>query len=168
MSIQTAYIEPIATRLGEIWVAPEDIIQFPEGIPAFTEAKRFVVVTQPEIAPFGWLLAVDEPDLAFVVVRPADVLLPLGLNAEELAQVELTNVEEALVLAIIVVGHSPEETTANLLAPVIINLWLQIGKQIIRNDNIELAWWPLEPRIVNDRKRRLHLWPRAVAMPPSP
>lgn len=160
------YRQPILSRSRPGWEkyggAPEDIIEFPEGIPAFIEAKQFVVVTQPEIAPFGWLLAVDEPDLAFVVVRPADVLLLLELNVEQLAEVELTDVQEALVLAIIVVGHSPEETTVDLLDPVVINPEVGIDKQIIRDANMELACWPLgqgtggwEPGTVNSREQQM-------------
>lgn len=61
---ELARVELITTRLGEIVVHPQDIIYFPAGILLFTEVKRFVLVTRPEVAPFIGLVAVDNPELA--------------------------------------------------------------------------------------------------------
>lgn len=110
-----------------------------------------MLVTRPDVSPFAWLVAVDEPGLAFVVVQPEEVLCPTPLTPEELAEVELTSEAEALILAIVVVSNTPVDITIDLLVPLVINVQLQIGKQIIRDADIELARWPLGQEIVSDR-----------------
>lgn len=139
---QLAYIEQIATRLGEMVVQPEDIIEFPAGIFPFTEVKRFMLVAEPDVAPFIWLVAVDEPELAFVVVRPEDVIGSFELDVQQVDELELAEYDDALVLALVVVGADPADTTVNLLAPLVINPHLQIGRQIILEDDIEMARYP--------------------------
>ena len=146
---EPAYMEQVDTRIGRVIVHSEDIIHFPQGILPFTAAHRFVLIAKSDEAPFAWLVALDERELAFVVVRPEDVLAPLELSAEQLAEVELTEVDAALVLTIVVIGDDPAETTMNLLAPLIVNPQLQIGKQIIQQGDMELARYPLGQQITD-------------------
>ncbi len=142
---QIADIARLPTQFGGVAVRPDEIIHFAQGIMPFTEAKRFVLVRHEDIAPLAWLVAVDEPVPAFVVGRPEDLLGSgvMELTREEVAQVHLVNPEDCLMLLIVVVGRYPTESTVNLLAPLLINPLLGLGKQIICDDDIELACCPL-------------------------
>ncbi len=142
---QIADIARLPTQFGGMAVRPDEIIHFDQGIMPFTEAKRFVLVRHEDIAPFAWLVAVDESELAFVVGRPEDLLGSgvMELTPEEVAQVHLVNPEDCLTLLIVVVGQYPTESTVNLLAPLLINPLLGLGKQIVCAGDIEMCCCPL-------------------------
>ena len=46
-------------------IKPENVFSFPEGIPAFESVKEFVILRNPEEAPFMWLQATGEQVFAF-------------------------------------------------------------------------------------------------------
>ena len=58
-------------HFGKIEVEKENIITFPDGIPGFEEEKEFTIIQNPdENLPFHWLQAINEGDLAFVIMNP--------------------------------------------------------------------------------------------------
>ena len=62
------------TRFGKVTFDESGIILFPEGIPGFTDQKRYVLLEVSEYAPLKWLQSIDEAWLAFVIVDPLDLL----------------------------------------------------------------------------------------------
>lgn len=119
---------------GEIEVNERQIIGFPDGIPGFDYVKKFVLLdSHDEKSPFKWLQALDEPDLAFVVIRPVDFMASydLVIAQSDLETVKAKKPEDLLVLAIVTIPSDPADMTANLQGPVIINIEKGIGKQAI-------------------------------------
>jgi flagellar assembly factor FliW len=110
--------------LGEIEIEANDIIHFSEGIPAFEEQKQYVIIPVDEDSSFYYLQSVQEPALCLVITRPF-VFFPdyeIEIADEELQRLEVQG--EASELAIYVILTIPEDfhlTTANLLAPIVIN-----------------------------------------------
>jgi len=110
--------------LGELEIDAQDIIHFAEGIPAFEENKQYVIIPMDEKSPFYYLQSVQTPDLCLVITRPF-VFFPdyeIEIADEELQRLEVQG--EASELAIYVILTIPEDfrfTTANLLAPILIN-----------------------------------------------
>jgi flagellar assembly factor FliW len=122
---------------GRIEFAEEKIITFEHGIIAFEGMKRFFIIdNEDENNPLWWLQSVDDPEILFVVINPFTFkpdydfeLLPQ--DAEEL---EIEKPEDVVVLAIVVVPEDIKQMTANLLAPVIINIRQRKGKQVVLQD----------------------------------
>lgn len=113
-----------SSLLGEIEIEAEDIIHFSQGIPAFEQFKQYIIIPLDEKSPFYYLQSVQEPDLCLVIANPF-VFFPdyeLELADDELQRLKIK--EDAKELAIYVILTVPEDiklTTANLLAPIVIN-----------------------------------------------
>ncbi len=118
---------------GEIEVDERQMVDFPEGIPGFDHIKKYAVLDSREKSPFKWLQAVDEPDLAFVIIRPADFMgeYELVVSQGDVEAVGAVDAGELLVFAIVTIPSDYRDMTANLQGPVIINPRKRVGKQAI-------------------------------------
>lgn len=128
-------------EFGEIEYNPEeDVVVFPEGLPAFEEETEFVRIRLPDAAPLEVLQSRNTRELAFVTV-PVKLLDPeYELRAEP---VQLQTIgwcsphrprigEDVLCLAIVTLAGEP---SANLLAPLVIHPATRRGCQIIQVDS---------------------------------
>lgn len=117
--------------------AKDDVIQFPTGIPGFEKNKEFVIVQVPEYMPFEWLVATDGSELRFAIINPMVFRPDYSPNIikEQLEDLAIEKPEDILLYVIITIRENPEESTANLIGPVIINKTKRIGKQIIIEDD---------------------------------
>jgi flagellar assembly factor FliW len=117
-------------------VDQNSVFIFPDGVPAFEDAHQFSIITTDDIKPFLYLKSLDIEELGFVCIDPfiicKDFLVKIA--AVDLARLGLKDPKDALVLSFVTVRENPRDNTANLLAPVIINLQNRTGKQIILED----------------------------------
>ncbi|MCA9410750.1 MAG: flagellar assembly protein FliW [Candidatus Omnitrophica bacterium] len=120
-------------RFGELSVPETDILHFPEGLLGFGDRKEFVLVQEAAYAPFLWLQSADDPHLSFVVVDPLTFVpdYKVEVKPAEVKSLDLDDIEKARVLVIVVVRDDPEQITANLQGPLIINPDKGMGKQIV-------------------------------------
>ncbi|MCM8543057.1 MAG: flagellar assembly protein FliW [Lentisphaeraceae bacterium] len=128
----TPYDGELIKSLGD-----DAVITFKDGVPAFEEAKKFTLFTNDEIKPFMYLKSLELEELGFVCIDPflinKDYLIKI--SGTDLAQLGLKKPESALVFCFVTVRPDPQENTANLLAPVIVNLENRKAKQIILENN---------------------------------
>ncbi len=121
-------------HFGQMEIEEKGIIEFPEGIPGFENAKKFALLASTEEgSPFQWLQGVDNTELAFVVIDPK-VFKPdysVDVDDDEVEILKIKDVEKVIVLTIIVVPEDITKMTANLKAPVLINTENNRGKQVI-------------------------------------
>ncbi len=114
------------TRFGQpepLKVAPEDVLTFPEGLVGLDHLRLFVLLDDERVTPCRWLQSIDEPDLSFLVVDPR---LVDPSYAPDLPGGELWS--------IISLRQPPEQSTANLLAPVVIDALGRTGRQVVLRD----------------------------------
>jgi flagellar assembly factor FliW len=113
------------------------VIEMAAGLPGFREARRFVLVEWDEPAsPFAVLRCVDVEELEFLVAAPV-VLFPDYAPEIDDGYAEalgLQSADDALVLVIVTVPERPEEATANLLAPIVVNVHTYAAAQIVLPD----------------------------------
>ncbi|MEN3185720.1 MAG: flagellar assembly protein FliW [Atribacterota bacterium] len=125
MKVRTRYF-------GEIEVGENEVILFPWGIPGFEHLKRFLLLEEKA---FFWLQSVDEEAVVFAVCDP--FLYFPGYEVEipsvECDVLGLSKESDVVVLAIMNFKSS-REIGVNLLAPIVINCKLRMGKQIILED----------------------------------
>lgn len=119
--------------LGDIDIDPAHIIQFPEGIPAFEEEKEFILLPLEE-GPFCYLQAIKNDKLCLLMADPF-VFFPgyqIDLPDEEIEEIGTDEPEKnLLVYTIITVPEDFRQATANLMAPIIINMSRKKGLQFI-------------------------------------
>jgi flagellar assembly factor FliW len=120
-------------RFGELTVPETDILHFPEGLLGFGDRKEFILVQEAAYAPFLWLQSADDPHLSFVVVDPLTFVpdYKVEVKPAEVKSLELEDIDKARVLVIVVVRDDPDQITANLQGPLIINPEKGTGKQIV-------------------------------------
>lgn len=109
-------------------------ITFPKGLPGFEDLKCFVMEEHNEV--FSYLTSVDRKEISFVIVDPFSFFDSYEFKASEEALDEIKYMEdELLTVRCIVTLHSdPHRTTANLIAPLLINETKKLAKQIVLHD----------------------------------
>lgn len=122
------------TRFGEIEVAEERIFNFILPIIGFDDLKKFVIVDINKDSFFKWLQSVEDPELAFPIVSvfsmSVDYTLEIPDNVVDMLKIE--DVESLLVMNIASIPQdNPQNTTLNLLAPLIFNINTQSAGQVI-------------------------------------
>ena len=113
-------------------VKTENVIQIPLGLLGFEGIKRFVLLSDPDEAPFSWLQVLDDPGLAFVVVSPLELLPDYqpDVSQDDASFLKIEAPEDALIYAIATL-HEKGQATLNLKGPIVINRQTLVGKQVV-------------------------------------
>ncbi|MGI5922252.1 MAG: flagellar assembly protein FliW [Syntrophomonadaceae bacterium] len=141
MQIQTAFF-------GDLTISPADIIHFSEGLPAFETEKEFILIPLEENSPFFYLQSVNKADLCLLLADPF-IFFPdyqIDLDDNGLKQLRVSEQNPSLmVLSVLTVSADFKKTTANLMAPVIINPEKKLGLQFIPEKTDYKTKHPLFP-----------------------
>lgn len=131
MDINTKY-------LGVMDIDAKNIIHFPKGLPGFDNHKEFVIINFNENKHINFLQDINHKDLCFLIISPWDFfndyeinipddnLKTLGIKKDEKDKIAIYN--------IVTIGKTLEESTCNLIAPIVVNIENMKGKQFILND----------------------------------
>jgi len=140
---QTTPFERCDTRyFGPVEYNEESVMVFPDGIPAFEQEKRFLALRQPINEPMVFLQSLANPNLCFATL-PALSACPgyqLSMAPEDLKALGLERGRQpaigrdVLCLAILSLEENAPPT-ANLLAPIVVNLHTLRGRQAIQRDS---------------------------------
>ena len=131
------------TRLfGEITIADEKLIIFPEGIVGFPFLKTFALIhdAEDEKAPIMWLQSMEEPAFAMPVIEPHLVVDDYNptVNDEFLTPVGELAPDQIYSLVTITVPPEIEKMSVNLKAPIVINMANNKAVQIIVEDDVKV------------------------------
>ena len=128
-----SYMKIDTERFGEVSYSPEEILFFPRGIPAFETKNNWVLIGSDDSA-LKWLQSLDDPDLALPVTSP-DAVQPdynARIPEDELTLIGSTNPADLALLIVVSIPQSaPWNMTANLRAPILINLKTHKAVQVI-------------------------------------
>jgi flagellar assembly factor FliW len=109
-------------------------LQFRAGLPGFPGERRFALVRWGATeGPYSVLVDLDDNDIQFLVAPPG-LFFPgyeVDLDDQTVSLLDLQSADEALVLMIVTLGERPEDATANLLGPVVINTRTREGMQAV-------------------------------------
>jgi flagellar assembly factor FliW len=136
----TTTMQTDATALIPAPRTPE--IVFDGGLIGFPDAHRFLLVQLDEASEDVFeLRSLDEPGLGFVTVAPAAFFPDYAPEIDDATadQLGLVRAEDALVLAVVTLGDTGSDATANLLAPVVVNRHTANGCQAVLSEQN----WPL-------------------------
>ena len=115
------------------------IIEFVTPMPGFPDTRRFLLVRVDEDGLLLELTSVDDPQLRFLVVPPPaffpdyrpeipwDSLAGLGVDPAQ--------ADHVLTLLVVTLGDSPAHTTANLMAPILVNEVSRRAVQVVLSDS---------------------------------
>ncbi|KAB7706558.1 flagellar assembly protein FliW [Bacillus aerolatus] len=122
---------------GQVEVTEEEVWTFSQGIPGFVDEKSFTLLAFPDNDVFFVLQSTSTPALGFIVASPFAFFSEYDIQLDEstIETLELGKAEEAAVYTILTVREPFNETTANLQAPIIMNIKNKKAKQTILNDS---------------------------------
>lgn len=121
-------------RFGEIDIEEDRIFEFSLPIIGFNELSKFVILDLNKESFFKWLQSVEDPSLAFPVVSVFSLNVDYAIDLPDnvVDTLKIKNVESLLVMNIASIPQdNPQETTLNLLAPIIFNLDEHLAGQVI-------------------------------------
>lgn len=126
-----------STRFGEMEVPADRVITLPQGMIGFPQLRRYVLIRHSDESPFFWLQSLEAAELAFVMVNPLlfdpSYKFTLGNSETKLLGVEDPSQIQVWVVITIPAGK-PDQMTANLKAPLVINSVNRQAAQIILDD----------------------------------
>ena len=137
----------IATsRFGEIAVEADKIITMTSPFLGFPESRRFVLRPHSPESPFMWLQSLDNPKLAFVLLHAASFLPQYQPNIPAFALKELGSPAKGhleIFIILTIPQGNPQQMTANLLAPVAVNVSNRLAKQVLLDPLHYDPCWPV-------------------------
>lgn len=128
------------TASGVPW-AEDQVIHFPAGLPGFENARRFIISALPEHQPFHWMESVDGQGVRFAIINPLAFRPDYQpkLKKEEILSLGIKDPKDLLLYVIVTLRQPLQDSTANLMGPLFINIRERHGKQIIiENDDYSL------------------------------
>ncbi len=121
----------------------ESAFDFPSGLPGFRQEKAFVFIETPEYAPLVFLQSLSQASLCFLALPVLSVNpdYRLAVSTEDRASLGLDPERDPvpgdgiLVFALVSL-HANLPPTANLMAPIVVNVRQRRALQAIRVDRV--------------------------------
>ena len=114
----------VTLQFGEIEVEQKHIFKFSEGVFGFEDLREFVLISEEDTVPFRWLISLEKPEIGFPLLSPWHIDLNYNPGKD-------INLENEVIMVIITLENDKGVMTANMKAPVIMDVANQTGKQII-------------------------------------
>jgi flagellar assembly factor FliW len=121
-------------------------LSFVRPLPGFGDLRRFVLVELPAgDGALYELRSLEEPAVRFVAAVPTAFFPDYAFDLDEgdCDQLGLTDAADALVLVLLTMGGDAAATTANLLAPVVVNARTRQAAQVILSGSD----WPVRAAV---------------------
>lgn len=126
---------------GTLEYSEESVIGFPLGLFGFETEKKFLALEPPGAAPVVLLQSASTPQLCFITL-PVLVVDPhyrLAISAEDFEELGLPpgrqpRIGEEVLCLVLITIKPGRPTTANLLAPLVVNLKTMRAVQAISMD----------------------------------
>jgi flagellar assembly factor FliW len=125
------------SRFGAVELTEEDILTFPEGLLGFSDLRKFVLLDDPNDEIFAWMQSCENPGIAFPILEPELFLTnyKVDLSRLDLEVIEGQKDQTFRYFTIVTIPEDPTQMTANLKAPVVINVKTRRARQCVLQDN---------------------------------
>ncbi len=123
-------IKLTTSRFGDIEVEQDKIVNFPDGLIGLPDIKEFILIDHKD-TPLKWLQAMDDPDIAFIVVPPDEISEGYNVDIDKKVQkhLQLENDDDLAVLVTMRVDG--DDVIANFQGPLLINACSRKGVQVV-------------------------------------
>ena len=121
-------------------------ILFEKGIPGFENYRYFNVNIVEGNKKIYNIVSKEDSNVGFISISPFDIKkdYEIDLDDQFIKELDIKNEKDVLVICLITLGKSLKDSTANLKAPIIINIKNNRGKQLILQDDKYKIKEPLE------------------------
>jgi flagellar assembly factor FliW len=143
----------VQTRFfGELDYQNEALFRFPSGLPGFEDHRHFVFLKKPGLEPLMFLQSLHNRSLCFILLpmRAIDENFQIELTPDELREIDLDPgrtlvIGQDILCAAMICSGEGNVPTANLMAPVVVNLHNNMGIQTIHPETNYSHRHPLLP-----------------------
>ena len=120
-------------RFGDVEIDEKKILSFKDGLPGLEEYRRFAILQFEDSYPIIWLQSAENPEICLPVIDSFLVLpdYAFDMSDTDVRELGLTGPEDIHVVSVIVIPENIEQMTANLAAPIVINVRSGSARQII-------------------------------------
>jgi len=118
-------------RFGTLDVPVDRVFRFGDGLVGFPGAQRFVLLDHRPGSPFKWMLCLEDPELAFAVANPADLVPGYAAPVESASRQLRARADDIAIFALVTIPADPTQMTVNLMAPVAVDLKTMTAAQLI-------------------------------------
>ena len=138
-------------HFGTVTYQTGSIVEFPHGLPGFEEQRQFLALNYEDTKPLVFLQSLADAGLCFITmpVRCIDADYRLQMSPEDVAQLGFApEYQPAIgpdVVCLIVISIEESGPTANLLAPVVLNIRTLKAVQAIAPESAYSHRHPLTP-----------------------
>lgn len=118
---------------GTMVYEADEIITFEKGIQGFQNLKKFFIKEIGEDSPFSILQSIEDKEIGFILISPFLVYenYEINLSEEITNNLKISSSNEVLLYSIVTLSSNTKEITANLKAPIVINLNTKKAEQYI-------------------------------------
>ena len=111
-------------------------IELVQPLPGFPERRRFALVQLDEDGVLCQLQSLEDPALRFLVMSPVPFFPDYAPEVADdvVEDLRIQSPEDVIVLLVVNAGESLDTTTANLMAPVVVNTATLRARQVILDD----------------------------------
>lgn len=112
------------------------VIDLVHPLPGFPGQRQFALVQLDEDGLLCQLRSLEDPDLRFLVMPPMPFFPDYApeVGDDVVADLQIDSADDVIVLLVLNAGESLSSTTANLMAPVLINTATLRASQVILDD----------------------------------
>jgi flagellar assembly factor FliW len=123
-------------RFGAIDVDESRVIRMKGSILGFEHLLTYTLLIPDQNTPLWWLQSLEDGGVAFVVIDPHIIQAEYrpDIPKAALAFLDISRVETMSLLSIVTIHPDPFRVTANLRAPLVINVETCVGGQIVLED----------------------------------
>lgn len=109
------------------------VLHFTGGLAGFPDVEAFTLREVEGARPLFLLTSVDDDGPEFVVVPPSAFFPDYApvIDDESCGRLALTNAEDAVLLVVVTLGADVADSTANLLAPLVVNQRKLCAAQVV-------------------------------------
>ncbi|WP_426242289.1 flagellar assembly protein FliW [Nocardioides sp. LHG3406-4] len=128
---RTQVSEQVRSQMPEL-----PVIEMSRPVPGFPHLSRFALMQLDDDGVLCALRSLDDPQMRFLVVSAVSFFPDYAPVVDDatVAELGIEAVEDVLVLVVLSAGTSLSDTTANLLAPILVNTRTLKGAQVILDD----------------------------------
>jgi flagellar assembly factor FliW len=140
MQVQTRRFGPLET----VEVPASQVYEFYPGLGGFEDHHQFALIPDQD-SPLEWLQSTADPDVVFALLEPF-IFCPdysFEMTDADAAALGLTRPADALVRVILTLRDSASAITANLMAPVVLNPSMRLGRQMVLQETEQSLRFPV-------------------------
>ncbi len=137
-TIESEIVDATSDSVEQRFTVDDLVFEFPAGVPGYDDATSFELVPLGEaFGPYLGLRCTNAEQPMFIVTQPFAVGTDLVVEVDDLHQalLGLDGPDDALVLLVVTLNGPGRMPSANMVAPIVINLRSRIGFQVLQPDS---------------------------------